>query len=120
MSTGSLGRSAMDQGSNVLTLVREGMDVFDSKGDRVGSVRNLYMGAGSEKSLAEGTGAATAPDPRMRDDSLLDDVARAFGADDEDMPEVLRNRLLREGYIQIDTAGLFASDVYATPEHITS
>jgi hypothetical protein len=53
---------------------------------------------------------------REGDDSLIGDIARAFAPDD--MPEELRERLLREGYIRLDTAGLFAVDRYILPEQI--
>ncbi len=116
MATG-LDKFAKDEGSNILALVQERMDVLDAKGDRIGRVRNLYMGAGSEESLERGTGPATAAVPPDTGHTILDDFARALGGD-VDMPETLRNRLLREGYIQIDTTGLFAKDYYALPEQI--
>src|SRR5438552_2146427 len=99
MTTG-LDKFAKDEGSNILALVRERMDVLDANGDRIGRVRNLYMGAGSEEVLKEGRGPATASVPPDTEHTLLDDFARALGGD-VDMPETLRNRLLREGYIRI-------------------
>jgi hypothetical protein len=36
------------------------------------------------------------------------------------MPKVLRDRLLRHGFIRIDTHGLFASDRFALPDQIES
>ena len=36
------------------------------------------------------------------------------------MPETLRERLLREGYIRLDADGLFAADRYILPSQIAS
>ena len=119
MATGStdLAKYWKDEGSRILQWVHEGMEVYDSKGDRIGKVRNLYMGTASEEAVEKGTGPAAAQAPQDLGHTILDDFARALGGD-VDMPETLRNRLLYEGYIRIDTKGLFASDYYATPEQI--
>src|SRR4051812_23227667 len=93
--------NASDEGSNILSLVAEGMEVFDARGTRIGTVRDVYLGEASEKSLEEGVGPATPHPPRDNDDNLVRDVARALVGDD-DMPQVLRSRLLLEGYMRID------------------
>ena len=48
----------------------------------------------------------------------MTDIAEAFAP--YDMPEELRDRLLSEGYIRLDTKGLFAADRYILPEQIAS
>lgn len=103
----------------ILNQVHEEMRVYDSNGDEIGKVRKVFLGAVSDEMHERGKGPATAPDPEMRDDSLFDNLAEAFSADDP-LPEALRGQLLRQGFIRIDTAGLFASDRYATPEQIES
>jgi hypothetical protein len=108
-----------DSGSHLLQRVRAGMIVYDRNDERVGTVADLYFGSSSEQANREGTGAATAHDPNTRGDTLLDDFARAF-APSEDIPEVLRNRLLHSGFIRVDAPGLLGSDKYILPEQIAS
>jgi hypothetical protein len=103
----------------VLHQVREGMRVCDRNGEDIGQVRRLYLGAVSEAANEQGRGPATAPGRGGRDDSLIENLAETFTAD-EPLPEALRGRLLRQGYIRIDTAGLFSSDRFALPEQIDS
>jgi hypothetical protein len=40
--------------------------------------------------------------------------------DPDEIPEELRERMLREGYIRLDADGLFAADRYILPEQIAS
>lgn len=105
--------------NTILDQVHEGMHVHDSHGDDIGTVRKLFLGVVSDEMHERGKGPATAPDPEMRDDSLIDNLAKAFSADDP-LPEALRGQLLRQGFIRIDTAGLFESDRFATPDQIES
>jgi hypothetical protein len=105
--------------NTILNQVHEGMRVYDREGEEIGNVRRVFLGAVSDEMHERGKGPATAPDPEMRDDSLIDNLAEAFSADDP-LPEALRGRLLRQGFIRIDTEGLFASDRYATPDQIES
>jgi hypothetical protein len=100
-------------GSRILAAVREGMRVYDDRGDRVGTVDRVFLGSASEQAIEQGTGPATVPDP---DHSFLEDVARVF--DPDDLPKTVRERLLLHGFIRIDAAGLFAADRYVTPEQI--
>ena len=51
-------------------------------------------------------------------ESLVETVAEAFGA--EELPEVLRDRLLHEGYLRLDADGLFAADRYILPSQIAA
>lgn len=104
-------------GSRVLRDVREGMAVYDRTDVRLGTVGRVYLGTASEQALDRGGGPATAPDPRAGQSAFPDDVvAGIFGP--EAMPEEVRERLIRHGFIKIDGAGLFASDRYAMPEHV--
>ena len=57
------------------------------------------------------------PIPICVKNSLVDDLARAiFGKDD--VPEEMQQRLINEGFLRIDAAGLFARDRYVLPEQI--
>lgn len=110
-----------DESTNntILNQVREGMRVCDNTGQDIGSVRQVFLGAVSEQTNEKGRGPATAPDPGWRDESLVDNLTEAFSADDP-LPEALRGRLLRHGFIRIDTSGVFTSDRYALPDQIDS
>lgn len=100
-----------------LTQVREGMDVYDQANNKVGTVSQVYMGNSDEMGIAPGEGPATAGSTGDDDDSFLEDLAEVF-VSGNDLPEAFRGRLLREGYIQIDAAGIFTGDRFATPDQI--
>ena len=102
--------------SGILNQVVEGMAVYDRDQKRVGKVRDIFFGSGDDEADQERPGPA--PDADVSDASPLSGLANAMAGDDT--PAVLRARLLRQGYVQIDSAGLFAADRYATPEQIAS
>lgn len=102
----------------ILNQIQEDMTVCDSAGDKIGKVRQVFLGAVSDKMNQRGTGPATASVPEQRDETLIDFVAEAFA--DKPLPDVLRERLLREGFIQIDSSGLFASDRFALGDQVQS
>jgi hypothetical protein len=106
-------------GSKVLLHIREGMEVYDQNNKLVGTVEDVYLGSASEDKRKHGEGPATVQDPDdWQEDSLVEDIAEVFGPDD--IPEVLRNRLLYHGFMRLDGAGLFAADRYVMPEQIAS
>ena len=105
-----------DPRSGILNRVVEGMAVYDRNQKRVGKVRDIFFGSGDEEADQERPGPS--PDADASDTSPLREFANAVA--DDDTPSVLRARLLRQGYVQIDSAGLFAADRYATPEQIAS
>jgi hypothetical protein len=105
---------------DTLTHIHEGMGVFDRNDRKLGSVEEIYFGESEE--------SAGLSDRGPQDDSRLEPPAFAFGGttsltDEPDAPgdnkDVLRNRLLREGYVKVDR-GLLAKDVYILPEQIAS
>jgi hypothetical protein len=104
-------------GSRVLAGVNEGMTVYDSTDVKVGKVRSVFLGGASEDAIERGAGPATAPEPSLRGTSPIIPFAEAFGGESPLLDE-LRERLLRHGFIRIDTAGLFAADCYAMPEQV--
>lgn len=104
-------------GSHILERVHEGMTVVDRENQELGKVVQVFMGATSERADARGEAAATAPDIDVREeDSIIENLAEAIAPVDE-VPEVLRARLLRHGFLRIDT-GLFSGDLYAMPDQI--
>lgn len=106
---------------NILNTIHEGMTVYDSTGDRIGTVDFVHFGAASDTQQDLGTGAA-APGPadsvQMRDDSLIDAFAEVFAPGE--VPDELREKLMQSGYIRLDADGLFAADRFITPDQIAS
>ncbi|UFU02537.1 hypothetical protein LQF12_13720 [Ruania suaedae] len=91
-----------------ITEVREGMTVFDSGGEKVGTVRDIQMGD---------PGATTsAGQENDRGNSLVGNVADALRIDS--LPEAARERLMRVGFVRVDSSGLFHRDRYAASDEI--
>jgi hypothetical protein len=113
-------RPVFDENTNnsILNEVHEGMRVCDNADNEIGNVRQVFLGAASDRAYGLGSGPATADESNEDNESLIDYIAKAL--DEEPLPEVLRERLKREGFIRIDTHGLFASDRYALPDQIES
>lgn len=109
---------AHNEEGNVLTRISEGMTVYDRQGDKLGTVRSVHFGAVSIEDDERGLGPATTSAEETAGSSLLEDFARTFAPDQ--LPEPVRARLLRHGFIRVDTTGLFAADRYVMPEQIAS
>jgi hypothetical protein len=99
------------------STVHVGMKVYDSRHKAIGTIDDLKF---PENELDPGVEPAEldAVDRTSRPDTILGAVAEAFGKDE--IPEPLRSRLLREGYIRLDTAGLLARDRYILPSQIAT
>ena len=82
------------QAEDLLTGIREGMNVYDVSADRIGSVKHIQLNDESDLVMQD------VEDRHLRE-----------------APEPLRMRLLRSGYIQIST-GLLTRNRYATPDQI--
>ncbi|MBI1299970.1 hypothetical protein GC175_34025 [bacterium] len=106
------------QSESVLNHVHEGMDVYTSDDKHIGKVERVYFGVVSEQEAATGTGAVTNDDPRMQQHSWVEEMANVFRTDE--IPDEVRERLQRLGFIRIDAKGLFSSDRYATPDQIAT
>lgn len=103
--------------SNPLSQVRKGMRVSDSAGKEIGTVDWVHLSDEDPDTPQAETVTPGAVDYRERT-SLIDFIANAFRVDD--VPEVLQNRLLRDGFLRVDADGLFAADRYVLPEQIRS
>ena len=101
---------------NLPADIHLGMKVFDSHRHEIGKIDDLKF---AENATDPDVVAADidATDKRSRD-SIIENIAEAFGS--EELPEVLRDRLLTEGYIRLDTKGIFARDRYILPDQIAS
>ncbi len=106
-----------DTGNPILQRVRAGMIVYDRNDRRVGTVADMYFGESSEQANEEGKGAATARNRDAQPDNLVRDIAQALAPGDQ-IPETLRGRLLRDGFIRVDAPGLLGTDKYVLPEQI--
>ena len=101
---------------DILRQVVEGMAVYDRDQKRVGKVADVFFGAGDD--AADFNSPTPPPDADQGADAPLGGFGRAFV--DDDIPGTLRARLLRQGYIRIDSAGIFTADRYATADQIAS
>lgn len=101
----------------VFKNIHKGMTVYDSNNKKAGTVKDYYFGASSDEMEQHGVGAATAPDPSLRHDTLVDDVAKEL-FDKDNLPDEMRQRLINEGFIRIDSGGLFSSDRFAIADEI--
>lgn len=95
---------------DAMTQVQQGMHVVDAAGEDIGTVEDMKMGD-PEAATAQGQGAGV-------DGGLVGDVAQAFGGGEPDVPQERAERMLRLGYIKIDTKGLFAGDLYAAADRV--
>jgi len=109
--TTSAGMSITNLGP--IEMVRDGMTVVDSMGDKVGKVEGLKMGDPE---------AATEQGNELQDTGVLGDLANAvFGDEREpDVPGPARARLLRSGYIKVDGGFLIETDRYVPADMIAS
>jgi hypothetical protein len=107
-----------NQGNDILAQVHEDMPVYDVNHNHIGKVRALFLGVGTREELERGEGSATAHDSNFHENNFIVDLARAF--DTDEVPEPIRARLRRSGFIRLDADGIFSSDRYITPEQIAS
>lgn len=106
--------------TNILNLIKEGMAVMDQNGDRLGTVETLYFGETGVDPFQSGTESETVNDPNIIDQGFVKDFAEALTGTD-DIPDVLRNRLLHDGYIKIHSGGLlFSGHRYAMRDQIST
>jgi hypothetical protein len=113
----SLRPIGQEHGSRILTQIYEGMTVYDRSGDKIGTVEYVYLGAVNEEADKRGGGPGTASSPGEPESSLIEDFAKAILPTDQ-VPEPLRQRLIRQGFIRIDSTGLFSADRYVMPDQI--
>lgn len=136
-----------DPGIGPLAQVQEGMAVYDAGNNKIGTVRSVQMSGGNDPvevdqqrrdagasdtdtsgvgplGLLGGTeGGATsgmvgaAGTAGTGGETLGGNLFGGFLSGDQ-IPDELRQKLERQGFIRIDSAGLFAADRFATPDQI--
>lgn len=99
---------------NLLTDIREDMPVYDRENNKIGTVEEIRFG--DEDLERPGAETSTAQKAKVVGNTLVDDIARAIRVDDR-LPEEIRSRLQRYGYVKIDT-GLLTSDRYVIADQI--
>lgn len=125
-------------GPGLIGKVRSGMDVVDSSREKIGTVSVVKMSdpdavttqgqesgtdagiAGTAPSVvpaapAGGIGAGGAPVAAP----IGALAAGITGGTEPDVPEPLAERLLRTGFLKIDSKGLFKRDLYVAADQIT-
>jgi hypothetical protein len=96
---------------NPLNRIQPGMHVVDAAGKEVGKVEDIRMGD-PEAATTEGN------EPR-HGDTPMDLVADALGHEAEpDVPEPMRSRLIRDGYLKLDGPNLLAADRYVPARYV--
>lgn len=109
--------------SGILEQIHEGMAVEDSDGQAIGTVDFLHFGDDDASTQVVEASAASSPAPASNPEM---EAGRPFSVIDvfndmlrgEDMPESLRQRLARQGFLRIAANGLFGADRYVTPDQI--
>ena len=96
--------------------IHKGMKVFDRTRKEIGRIDDFRFSENEDWPDVEPSDLDASD--RRRATFGLENLAEAFGV--ERLPQELRERLLREGYIRVDTAGLFSADRYILPEQIAS
>ncbi len=109
-------------GNRLLRQVHEGMPVYDVEEKEVGKVRKIFFGGANDRDSEYGTGPAITAEPAATnsDPAIIYNVGKAIFGSDDDLPDVVRNRMMEYGFIQIDTGGLFSDFTYAMPDQIQS
>ncbi len=90
-----------------LARVREGMEVVDRGGKRVGTVAEVRAGD---------PGTVTAEGQEETDTSAFDAFVGSML--DRELHEQARARFARLGYVRIDAAGLFQGDRFAAADEV--
>ncbi len=96
--------------NTTFTLVREGMEIIDVHSQRLGKVEHVRFGDGTPRDDYP-AGTASVPDEKA-----LESAAEAFVGKD-DMPQEVRERLLRYGYFRFGGERLH-SDYFVTPDQV--
>ncbi|WP_329106340.1 hypothetical protein OG792_00710 [Micromonospora sp. NBC_01699] len=92
-----------------IAQVTNGMRVVDPGGEEVGTVVAVRLGDPN---------AVTAQDPPTGDGVLGAGVPHTENGDEPDVPPDLAARLLRTGYLKVDSRGILTQDLYVEADQI--
>ncbi|MDQ4078935.1 MAG: hypothetical protein M3220_22170 [Chloroflexota bacterium] len=106
---------------DVLVQIEEGMDVYDSEGDKVGTVKQVFLGTVGDEAEEAGYTLphVSAPSTELfQTEPVVDQMIDGLvGADA--VPEEVRERLLSHGFIEVDR-GLLKEDAFILAERVVS
>ncbi|KAB2862142.1 MAG: hypothetical protein F9K46_07440 [Anaerolineae bacterium] len=106
------------QTSNPLSYIRKGMSVYDLSEKQIGVVEMVYMGGASDEAIQMGGPAATSPDVDLsRNGSFIENLAHVFD-DSDNVPQEIKERLLRDGYVRVNIKGLLGLTRFVFPDQI--
>ncbi|HEX2911212.1 MAG TPA: hypothetical protein VH186_10420 [Chloroflexia bacterium] len=94
---------------SLINQIHEGMEVVDAQNNKVGKVEFVKMG---------NPDAATTKGNEVRPTGLVESVLGSVMGGEPDVPEPLRSRLLRYGFIKVDDPGLLDQDRYFSGDQI--
>ena len=94
-----------------IEMVQNGMHVFDSTGRDCGSVEYVQMGD-PEAMTTRGNEASA--------DGLVGGLVASVAGSEPDVPQPLKDRLLRAGFVKIDGPGLTDTDRYVRADRIAA
>jgi hypothetical protein len=94
-----------------INLIKEGMDVYDAMGDKVGKVDVVHIGSDTNENEWD---AIIAP---QQESGYTFPVVVGKIMRDTKIPEPIRQRWLREGFMKVD-AGLLRKDRYVHADQI--
>lgn len=100
---------AMNRGTRVIELVQNGMHVFDSTGRDVGEVE--YVQFGDPEAMTTRGNEASA-------EGLVGGIIASVKGSEPDVPQPIKDRLLRWGFVKIDGPGLTDTDRYVRADRI--
>ncbi len=109
----------VERANDKLTQVYEGMTVYSRTGNRIGTVEYVHRGELAEVDDEYGQGPAALTILDDSEGSFIEDYARTVILT-ERVPDRVRAQLLHQGFIKINSTGLFASGRYVLPEQIAS
>jgi hypothetical protein len=101
---------------DMMAAIKEDMDVYDIEDNKIGTVEAIHFG---DEDLAQ-AGAETASAKRPTDEQ--NDLAEAFRevlSSTNALPEEIRERLIRFGFVKVD-AGLLRSDRLVLADQIAA
>ena len=100
---------AMNRGTPAIEFVQNGMHVFDSTGRDVGEVE--YVQFGDPAALTTRGNEASA-------DGFVGGLVASVKGSEPDVPQPIKDRLLRWGFVKIDGPGLSDTDRYVRADRI--
>lgn len=100
--------------TNLLEKIQKGMKVLDQDAHEIGTVDFVKFGdEDPDTPVAETAGANPLDETQP---SLAVTMLEVFQPDE--LPEELRARLIREGFVRMEAPGLFHAERYVLPEQI--